>query len=175
MENAYRPELWRDLYVMLGTSSAALIGLLFVVTSLHLNEVVSKPVFRTRAYNQTLYLLILLVEAVLVLLPQPVAILGAEMVAINLLGLWLPLNNIYNYFYKNKEASRSGGWAISRAIRYIVAFLFGLAGSAALIEHANWGMYLMTASYVFLLIAIVLNAWAIMLGIGQLEQTTKAS
>jgi hypothetical protein len=81
MENAYQPELWRDLYVMLGTSSAALIGLLFVVTSLHLNEVVNKPVFRTRAYNQTLYLLILVVEAVLILLPQPAAILGPELVA----------------------------------------------------------------------------------------------
>ena len=46
MESAYQPELWRDLYVMLGTSSAALIGLLFVVTSLHLNEVMNKPVFR---------------------------------------------------------------------------------------------------------------------------------
>jgi hypothetical protein len=175
MENAYQPELWRDLYVMLGTSSAALIGLLFVVTSLHLNEVVNKPVFRTRAYNQTLYLLILVVEAVLILLPQPAAILGAELVAINCLGLWLPLNNIYNFFYKNKEISRSGGWSISRAMRYILAFLFGLAGGAALIGHTNWGMYLVTASYVTLLITVVLNAWAIMLGVGQMEKTTKAN
>jgi len=36
MENVYQPELWRDAYVMLGTAAAALIGLLFVVTSLHL-------------------------------------------------------------------------------------------------------------------------------------------
>jgi hypothetical protein len=59
MEDAHLPELWRDLYVMLGTSSAALIGLLFVVTSLHLDDVVKNPVFRVRAYNGTLYLLIL--------------------------------------------------------------------------------------------------------------------
>ena len=42
MENAHLPEAWRDLYVMLGTSSAALIGLLYVVTSLHLDEIVSQ-------------------------------------------------------------------------------------------------------------------------------------
>jgi hypothetical protein len=37
---------WQNLYVMLGTSSAALIGLLFVATLLHLGEIVSSPVFR---------------------------------------------------------------------------------------------------------------------------------
>jgi len=65
-------DAWHDLYVMLGTSSAALIGLLFIATSMHLGEVVSNPGFRVRSYNQTLYLLTLLVEAVLILVPQPV-------------------------------------------------------------------------------------------------------
>ena len=65
---------WHDLYVMLGTSSAALIGLLFVATSLHLGEVVSNPGFRVRSYNQTVYLLTLVVEAVLILVPQPVTV-----------------------------------------------------------------------------------------------------
>jgi hypothetical protein len=34
---------WRDLYVMLGTSSAALIGLLFIATPMHLGEVPISP------------------------------------------------------------------------------------------------------------------------------------
>jgi hypothetical protein len=76
---------WHDLYVMLGTSSAALIGLLFIATSIHLGEVVS-PGFRVRSYNQTLYLLTLLVEAILILVPQPVSFLGAELMALNLVG-----------------------------------------------------------------------------------------
>jgi hypothetical protein len=37
MEQTHSPELWRDLYVMLGTSSAGLLGLLFVATSFHLD------------------------------------------------------------------------------------------------------------------------------------------
>ena len=52
-------DAWHDLYVMFGTSSAALIGLLFIATSIHLGEVVSNPGFRVRSYNQTLYLLVL--------------------------------------------------------------------------------------------------------------------
>ena len=81
-------DAWRDLYVMLGTSSAALIGLLFIATSIHLGEVVSNPGFRVRSYNQTLYLLTLLVEAILILVPQPVPFLGAELMVLNLVGLW---------------------------------------------------------------------------------------
>jgi hypothetical protein len=33
MENAYQPALWHDFFVVLGSSSAALIGLLFIATS----------------------------------------------------------------------------------------------------------------------------------------------
>ena len=82
-------DAWHDLYAMLGTSSAALIGLLFIATSLHLGEVVSNPGFRVRSYNQTLYLLTLLVEAVLILVPQPVPFLGAELMVLNLVGYGL--------------------------------------------------------------------------------------
>jgi hypothetical protein len=167
-------QMWRDLYVMLGTSSAALIGLLFVVTSLHLSEVIRNPVFRVRAYNGTLYLLMLLVEAELVLVPQPAHLLGAELSAINFAGLWLPLSNAYRYFYKNTDTGRRGGVMIYRPITYAVGYMLGLAGGIALIERSDWGMYLITASYTILLIAVVLGAWAIMLGIGQKEKQKKA-
>jgi hypothetical protein len=36
-------DAWHDLYVMLGTSSAALIGLLFIATPMHLGEVPISP------------------------------------------------------------------------------------------------------------------------------------
>jgi hypothetical protein len=40
-------------------------------------------------YNQTVYLLILLVVAVLILVPQPLPFLGAELMVLNLVGLWI--------------------------------------------------------------------------------------
>ena len=45
MESAEPIQVWHDLYVMLGTSSAALLGLIFVATSLHLDEIVNNPAF----------------------------------------------------------------------------------------------------------------------------------
>jgi hypothetical protein len=173
LENAFQPELWRDLYVMLGTSSAALVGLLFVVTSLHLDQIVNNAVFRLRARNNTLHLLIMLVEAAMILTPQPVATLGAELVAVNLFGLRLPLSFAYKYFHQNK-GNRSG-FPIYPFVTYTASYLLGIAGGAGLIEHANWGMYLVAISYVTILVAVALNAWTIMLGVGQTETTTKAN
>ena len=175
MGNVHQPELWRDLYVMLGTSSAALIGLLLVVTSLHLDEIVNNPVYRIRARNNTFYLITLLVEAALVLTPQPTVALGAELTAITLLALLFHLRNAHKFAYKNREMGKRGGYSLYRAIAFIVSDLLGIAGGACLIELSNWGMYLVTASYVTLLVSVALNAWAIMLGVGLTEKITKAN
>ena len=170
MSRSFQPELWRDIYLMLGTSSASLIGLLFIVYSLHLDEIKSEPVFRIRAHNRTLYLLVMFIEAVLILLPQPTVVCGAELVAINLFGLWFPLKHAFLYFRSNKQISYGrSGWAISRAIKYIIAFLLGIAGGAAQIRQMDWGIYLVTASSVSLLVLVVLNAYSIMVGADQME------
>jgi hypothetical protein len=160
-------DAWHDLYVMLGTSSAALIGLLFVAMSIHLGDVVSNPGFRVRSYNQTLYLLTLLVEAVLVLTPQPVPFLGAELVVLNVVGLWFPISTSYTFLYKHRDNSHRGGMKMSRAIPFSVAYLLGIAGGIVLIQGSHWGMYVVTISYTSLLVTVVLGTWSIMLGLEQ--------
>ncbi len=175
MENAYQPELWRDLYVMLGTSSAALVGLLFIVTSFHLDEIVNNPAFRLRARYNTIFLLTTLVDAGVVLAPQPMIILGIELIAINLYGLSIPLSNFYRIFYKNKKQAHRGGFSVYRAITYALAYLIGITGGAVLIEQRQWGLFLLAVSYFTLLITVVMNYWSIMLGVGQTEKTTKAN
>jgi hypothetical protein len=170
MESAAPILVWHDLYAMLGTSSAALIGLIFVATSLHLADVVHNRAFRVRAYHGTLYLLTLLVEAVLILVPQPLPVLGAELSALNLIGLWLPLSTTYSYYYRDKGASYRAGMMISRTLTYSAAYLVGVFGGIALFINVAWGMYLITASYTALLVTVVLSTWSVMLGIGQTER-----
>jgi hypothetical protein len=174
MENAYQPELWHDLYVMLGTSAAALIGLLFIVTSLRLNEIMNNPVYRNRARNMTVHLLALLVQAIFILTPQPMAALGAELVAVNLLWLGAPLSFTYQAVVKNPVLGKSGGFSVYRALAFIVGYLFGIAGGAALIAGSSWGLYLVTTTYVIFLVSVVLNARGMMLGLEQTGKTKKA-
>ena len=178
MESVVLIDAWHDLYVMLGTSSAALIGLLFIATSIHLGEVVSNPGFRVRTHNQTLYLLTLLVEAVLILVPQPVPFLGAEIVVLNLVGLWFAVSTTYTFIYKHRDDTHRGGMKMSRAIPLTVAYLLGVAGGIALIRSSRWGMYVVTVSYTTLLVTVVLGAWSTLLGMEQrlweVEQREKA-
>jgi hypothetical protein len=174
MEAAYQPELWRDLCVMLGTSSAALIGLLFVVTSLHLEEIVNNTAYRIRARSNSIFLIITLVEAALILMPQPKVLLGLELAAINLIGWSFPIRNSYQYYYRCRDLGKRGGLSPYRGAAFHGSFLLGIAGGACLIEGLNWGLYLVTASYVALLAIVAMNAWSIMLGIGQDEKQAKA-
>jgi hypothetical protein len=159
---------WHDLYVTLGSSSAALIGLLFVAVSIHLSEVASNPGFRVRTYNQTLYLLTLLVEAILILVPQPVPFLGAE----------IAVSTTYTFLYKHRDDIHRGGMKMSRAIPLTVAYMLGVVGGIALIQSSRWGMYIVTVSYTTVLVTVVLGAWSTMLGIeqrlGEAEQREKA-
>ena len=173
MVTAYQPELWRDLYVMLGTSSAALLGLLYVVTSLHLDEIISNPVYRMRARTNSIFLVIMLVEAALILMPQPIAQLGIELTVLNLFGWSFPVRNSYRYFFMHRELSKRGGMTVSRAAIFHGDFLLGIGGGGCLIGGSNWGMYLITASYVALLASVSMNAWSIMLGVGQDEKPVK--
>ena len=169
----YQPDHWRDLYVMLGTSSAALLGLLFVVTSLHLDEIIENPGYRARARSNSIFLIIMIVEAALILTPQPMTLLGFELAAINLFGWSFPVRNSYRFYYKERALGKRGGMAPMRAFSFHAAFLVGAAGGVGLFEKFNWGVYLATASYVTLLASVSLNAWSIMLGVGQDEKAAK--
>ncbi len=170
METVHQLEGWRDLYVMLGTSAAALIGLLFVATSLHLSEIVSNPVYRIRSRNTTYHLVAMLIQAAAILTPQPILALGVEVLAINLCGWSLPLTFTYKAFFKNEVAGKHGGFSIYRGMMYHAGYLLGVAGGIALVDRSIWGMYLVTISYVTFLVSVIGNAWAIMLGVGQTEK-----
>ena len=95
MDGAHLPDAWRDLYLMLGTSSAALIGLLFVASTLHVREIVSVEMFKVRVQNTMLVMVGTLIQATAILTPQPLRFLGAELLILNLWGLWFPLSLLY--------------------------------------------------------------------------------
>jgi hypothetical protein len=167
MDHFVRWGSWAELYAMLGTSSAALIGLLFVAASLHLEEIVKDPIYKIRAQNSTLILVATLVEAAAILTPQPINLLGIELLIVNVYSLWIAVDVVFKAHKINASKKR---FSIYRAAYSVTAGVVGLAGSATLSGGGEWGLYLVTVSYVALLIASIWNAWIIMLGIGQSER-----
>lgn len=169
MNFAYKPELWRDVFIMIGTSAGALVGLLFVVMSLHLDRILERTDANMRvtvegARNNTYHLLTVLIEAAVVLAPQPLALAGAELVAINLFGLRLPLTIIRRYVRLRVTISERGGFPTRLIATIIVAYLLGAAGGLALLLSQDWGLYLVAVSCMTKLVRTVLTAWMLMFG-----------
>jgi hypothetical protein len=166
-------EPWRELYVMLGTSSAALLGLFYVAASLHLDELTRNTIYRTRAYTNTLYLIITIVESVCVLMPQPPLALGTELIAVNLVGITINLTNTLR-FTVYAERRRRGGFSFKRVATFQSSFVLGIAAGACLMKGLGLGLYVATAGYVLLFVGVALNAWAIMLGVGEADAAKDA-
>jgi hypothetical protein len=171
MDSAYLPDIWRDLYLMLGTSSAALIGLLFVASSLHVREIVSVEMFKVRVQNTMLVMVGTLIQATAILTPQPLRLLGAELLILNLWGLSFPLSLLFRA--ARMSAAARGGFSFYRGIFFTTGYLVGIAGTIGLIVGADWGLYPVTVGYTHSLVAGVWNAWMMMLGIGRGEEKRK--
>jgi len=160
---------WRELYVMLGTSSATLVGLLFVAMSLHLAEISNEEVFRLRAEYTTIILVGTLLEGIAILMPQPIQVLGAELLAVNCWGLSFPLT-LLSKTLKISGARSRGGFSVRRAGFFIAGYCVGIVGAAAVAAGSDLGMYGVTVSFTTLLIASIWNGLMIIQGIGREEK-----
>jgi modulator of FtsH protease len=163
------PEDWRDLFVMIGTAAGALVGLLFVVISLHIERIIERSDVNMRmtvegARNNTYHLLTVLIEAAVVLAPQPPWAMGAELVALNLFGLRLPLTIVATYVRQNVTISERGGFPMRLVLTVVAAYLLGAAGGVAVAARAPWALYLVALSCMIKLVRTVLTAWMLMFG-----------
>jgi len=170
MEFDYRPEAWRDLFVMIGGAAGALVGLLFIVMSLHFDKVARRSDANMRVTieggrNNTYHLLTVLVEAAAVLTPQPMVLLGAELIGLNLFGLRLPLTIIRRYLGQHITISERGGFPTRLIATVIALYLTGAVGGAALALGQGWGLYLVAAACVLKMVRTVLTAWMLMFGV----------
>lgn len=170
MEPAASLASWRDLFVMLGTAAGALVGLLFVVISLHFDKITERSDANMRATidgsrNNTLHLLTVLIEAAAVLTPQPGLALGLELIGLNLFGLRLPLTIIQRYASQHVTISERGGFPTRLIATIIIAYLLGAAGGAGVAMGLGWGLFLVAVACVIKLVRTVLTAWMLMFGI----------
>jgi hypothetical protein len=158
MDAAYHPEGWKDLYLMLGGSLAALTGLLFVATSLHVAEIGKTPHFRVRAFGNTFALVGHLINSALVLTPQPVTWLGIELAVFNTFLFFLVQVRFHIAWaraHARLELLRSTLGALSA--------LLSVLGGLSLIFQIGGGLYLSTLGTLILIWVVVWNAFSMMI------------
>jgi hypothetical protein len=156
MESAYRLESWQNLYIMLGSSAAALTGLLFVAVSLQAKSIVKDPVLRVRAAANTIMSVILIINAAILLVPQSVIAIGIELCGIAIAYIaWAGRRIIH--------LKRSGRKTPMRALISISLNLLGIIAGLTLIFRSGGGMYIATIQSVAILAWIIFNAWSLLL------------
>ena len=63
--------------------------------------------------------------------------------------------------------------SVFRSVAFVMCDLLGIIGGACLIAMLTWGLYVVTAAFLTLFVSVAQNAWAIMLGVGQMEKAEK--
>ena len=168
MNSGYDPGAWRDFGVALVGASAALLGLVFVVVSLHLEAVVNDSVLRRRAEIVLgLFATALAASAALLIPGQSREALGIELMTIALfyvgLSTWATV----------LATQSSRGLSRDRLVRFIFGeFSAGLIfiGGLGLVVHALGGAYLVAAGIVLGVLSAMLATWMLFVGLGAEQQ-----
>jgi hypothetical protein len=164
MEAFARPEQWQNFYVMMGTSSAALVGLFFIAASLHLADFMKDPILRLRARNNAMIFVVVFLQCGAMLTPQHRAALGGELIALNLFALHYPVLTVF------RMRRRGVPLPLVRMSFFALASVLGTAGGFGLIVHYLWSLHLIAVSNMIYFVVTVANAWALMLGVWQTDE-----
>jgi len=164
MDAGYDPAAWHDFGVALVGASAALLGLVFVVVSLHLGAIVDDPVLRRRAEIMLgLFATTLAASAALLIPGQSREALGIELMAIALIYISLSTLATFRATHSPRGVSRD------RLVRFLLGEVSAgliFAGGLGLLVHALGGAYLVAAGVVLGVLSAMLAIWILFVGLG---------
>jgi modulator of FtsH protease len=164
MDAAYDPAAWHDFGVALVGASAALLGLIIVVVSLHLKAVVSDSVLRRRAEILLgLFATTLAASAALLIPGQSRQALGIEVMSFALIYI------SFSTLATIRATQSARGVSRDRLARFVLGELSAgliFVGGLGLVVHALGGAYLVAAGIVLGVLSAMLAVWILFVGLG---------
>jgi hypothetical protein len=168
---------WRGFFGMAAGTAAGLAGLVFVALSMHQKGIRAYPPYRYRVGSSLASMMMVFVSSSLVLFPRQTSEwLGLEeLVVIGALGVFL----IWN-FVRTREAVAKlpMGLTLLRPYRIRTTLAVGLAligmvGAALVWAGSEAGFFVLAAFSVITMVWVVINAWALVIGITTEEDESK--
>jgi modulator of FtsH protease len=164
MDAGYDPAAWHDFGVALVGASAALLGLIIVVVSLHLKAVVSDSVLRRRAEILLgLFATTLASSAALLIPGQSRQALGIELMSFALTYI------TFSTLATIRATQSERGVSRDRLARFVLGELSAgliFVGGLGLVVHALGGAYLAAAGIVLGVLSAMLAVWFLFVGLG---------
>ncbi|WP_368496430.1 hypothetical protein [Herbiconiux sp. A18JL235] len=158
------PEGWTDFAVASAGAAGALAGLIMVVISVNVKEIIQGESLPSRAVATIASVVVILVGSVAMLIPgQPLLVLGVEMVVFAAIAVALQIDAVRRMYASHGS---SGAWGrLAQVLLGVGSPLWVAAGGVALVASAPWGLYLVAVGFISIFMAAVLNAWVLMIEI----------
>lgn len=158
---------WHDFYIVAGTASATLVGLLFVSLSLHLRAVLTRPEVRGLARATLANFAVVLLVALVLVIPEDAASAGVAFQAIGVASMLIIAAPVF-------AASRSRTRTIPArllVLRFALSVL-GYAGTLAAGVLLTTGAFRaafasLATAMILLLLTSLRNTWDLLVSVGE--------
>ena len=152
----YLPAVWHDFGVTIGSLAGALTGLLFVAVSIKSETLANSRSLSSRAAQTLVLFMTSALAAVMLVAPQPVDALGAEL--ITLAAVSGAVLFVLDRRGGHDQTSRVARYIEVASPNAITSVLYGVAGLTLLLT-AGGGLYWLIPAGIFSLVGGVVNAW----------------
>lgn len=146
--------MWASFAALTGGAAAGLTGLTFIVVSFRFDTLAVSDEYRNRAAQTLLLFLTITVLAVLITVPQPLQVLGAEMLA-TAVASGLLLSSLDSAARRQQKTRPS----MSLRVGLILFVTFVAATGVTLVLGIEWGLYFYVVSALIALVWGVNGAW----------------
>jgi hypothetical protein len=167
ISSAYDPREWNNFFVLVGTGSAALTGLVFVAMSINLKGVVKDATHTYRAINMLCgFTAAFLVGCFALMGDQTNRTLGVEWLAVAALAAAINTNGYIQGF--RKTGSRYA-LSLGRIAGGSACYLGQIIGSLVLFFGSSAGIYLAAIAMIANFCFLISGSWLLI--VGTLEQS----
>jgi hypothetical protein len=173
---SYQAEIagWHDFYILAGTSSATLVGLLFVGLSLHLQIVVTTSEVRSLARVTLANFGAVVFMALFMVIPEGASSAGLQLIGVGIVSLVVAGPSLVGVV-------RRGEWTfeMSAMERVRVALRFGLSGlsyiaiivaGVLLLSSVSAAFTVLLITTVVLLVVSLRNTWDLLVTVADVTQ-----
>jgi hypothetical protein len=165
---------WHDFYILAGTASATLVGLLFVGLSLHLRIVVTASEVRSLARVTLANFGAVLFVALFMVIPQDAGNAGFQLIGAGIISLVVASPSLV-------AAGRSREWSFKMStmqrVRVIlrfgvsaVSYLAIIVAGVLLLSSPSWAFAILVVATVVLLIVSLRNTWDLLVTVADATQ-----
>jgi len=158
----YNPEQWNNFFVLVGTGSAALTGLVFVAMSINLKGVTKDATHTYRAINMLSgFTAVFLLSSFALMGHQTYRTLGLEWLVVSLLAAAINTNG-----YIHGLSLAGSGYALSRfrIVGGSACYLGQIIGSAILLSGHGAGLYVGAIALIINFYFMVSGSWLLIVG-----------